>query len=84
MTYLKKFVGTLNPLIQNCVQQDYLPEIYPLYPASYLKCHLSFNIACYFYLVWKFPPPSTKPWLETLHIISTNFFLLADNLPVYR
>ena len=39
MTYLKKAQLKLSPLIENRVQQDYLPESYARHLPSYQKCH---------------------------------------------
>ena len=56
----------INPLIQNCVQQDYIPELYPWFPLL-IKYAPSFDV------VLLTPPgvdcqTSPEPWWETLEM----------------
>ena len=42
----------MKPLVQNSIQQNFLPEVYPLCSQSYRKCFPSFHFACCPYHIW--------------------------------
>ena len=61
-----------NPLIQNNVLQDYLPELYPLYfcsyPKKWPKTTPPLISLCCPHQVWTVPRPSPKP-LQTKNVL---------------
>ena len=53
----------LNLLVQNSVQQNYLTELYTLYPTFYQECINSFHLACSPYHIWtSLPLPPNLPF----------------------
>ena len=48
----------LNLLVQNSVQQNYVPDLYPCIPQFTKKCITSFHLACCPYHVWTALPLS--------------------------
>ena len=63
LSLTKAFLCSLNPLVQNSVQQNYLPELYPLYSLSYQKIFIYFYLACCPHFAWTvLPLPPNLPF----------------------
>ena len=56
LSLTKAFLCSLNTLVQNSVQKNYLPESYPLYSPSYQKFSIYFHLACCPIHVWTVLP----------------------------
>ena len=60
LSLTKAFLCSLNPLVQNSAQKNYLPESYPLYSPSYQKFSIYFHLACSPHHVWTVLPLQRK------------------------
>ena len=76
-TILQVFLGTKS-LKYKTAEQDYLPNLYPLYPLSDKKIPLPLMLLCCPHQVWTVPPPPESLW-ETLGM-GEEFHPTAKNL----